>query len=87
MAWWIDEFKRPVCQIGLHQEFCWNRWGLSIDLSVWLGDLDYLRLAVHSHNLVSRYLEEHPLEIEQLFNESGHVKYYDVLDRAELTYD
>lgn len=78
---------RSLCWIGLTEDWPWDKWGLTLLPGVWLHmTIDQHREAVASHNLVARYLEEHPLEIDQLFNEKGEVKYFSVLDRAEIAY-
>lgn len=66
------------------ESYAWQRWGLSCQ--EW-GCGHEARDHVW-HNLVARYLDEHPLEILQLFypGEYAWVRYYEVLDRALITY-
>ena len=61
----------------------WCIWGLCIADSV-RGD--ECRAAVHSHNKVTEYLESNPDVAEEYrTDQSGAVKYYDVLRLAEAT--
>lgn len=72
---------------GLTQDYPWSRWGLTLEQGVWMNMLiDEHHRVVASHNLVARYMEEHPLEIPQLFNEKGELRYFSVLERAEAIY-
>lgn len=60
----------------------WNKYKLTIVPSI-TGDAYWK--AVRSHNLVCKYLEEHPGKLKSLSNETG-IKYFEVLDLAEELY-
>jgi hypothetical protein len=59
----------------------WIKYGLSIAPGIYGEKFD---TAKKCHWMVVKYLDSHPLEITQLFNEKGEIKYFDVLNRAEF---
>lgn len=62
----------------------WEKYGLSIAEGVHL----FCRPdATDAHNLVARYLEEHPeAQAKYKRDQSGDLKYFDVLDLAKAEY-
>ncbi len=64
----------------------WGKWGLSIHPSVYFEAAmgrENLSKCFQAHNMVATYMDKHPLEIPQLFNEKGEINYFEVLSRAE----
>lgn len=63
----------------------WLKYGLSISNSVYVTlTKPELERAIHSHDLVSTYLEAHPeVAAKYEVGQTGEIKYFDVLTLAE----
>jgi len=66
----------------MYQKIEWKPWGLYIVDAIVYGFIDDFARAMMYHDLVARYMREHPGEVKELMP-NGRLDYYRALWRAE----